>query len=40
VPGYDLYQAARNPNATGWGYAIGIAGILPGTGKGGGLWMI
>jgi RHS repeat-associated protein len=37
VPGYDLYQAARNPNATGWDYAIGIAGILPGAGKGGGL---
>jgi hypothetical protein len=36
VPGYDLYQASQNPNATTFDYGIGILGIVPGFGKGSG----
>ena len=34
IPGYDLYSASQNPNASMLDYGIGILGILPGAGKG------
>lgn len=34
VPGYDLYSAINNPNATLLDYSIGVLGIIPGAGKG------
>ncbi|PZA14240.1 RHS repeat-associated core domain-containing protein, partial [Parazoarcus communis] len=37
VPGYDLYSAYQNPNASMLDYGIGVLGILPGMGKGAGL---
>ena len=37
VPGYDLYQAASNPNASTLDYAVGVLGIVPGVGKEAGL---
>lgn len=33
IPGYDLARATNNPDATGWDYAIGAAGLTPGAGK-------
>ncbi|MBV1881333.1 MAG: hypothetical protein KUG82_06850 [Pseudomonadales bacterium] len=32
-PGYDLYQAATNPNSTGFDISLGIAAVFPGGGK-------
>ena len=37
IPGYDLYMASQNPNATMLDYGVGVLGILPGMGKGAGL---
>jgi len=37
IPGYDLYSASQNPNATMLDYGVGVLGILPGMGKGAGL---
>ena len=37
IPGYDLYSASQNPNASMLDYGIGILGILPGAGKGAGI---
>ena len=37
VPGYDLYSAYQNPNASMLDYGIGVLGIIPGMGKGAGL---
>lgn len=37
IPGYDLYQATQNRNASMVDYAVGILGIAPGLGKGAGL---
>ncbi|WP_287399889.1 RHS repeat-associated core domain-containing protein [Nitrosomonas sp. H1_AOB3] len=34
IPGYDLYMASQNPNATMLDYGVGVLGILPGAGKG------
>ena len=33
IPGYDLYQAFQNPDATGFDYLIGVLGVAPGLGK-------
>ena len=37
IPGYDLYSASQNPNATMLDYGVGVLGILPGMGKGAGI---
>ena len=37
VPGYDLYSAYQNPNASMLDYGIGVLGVIPGMGKGAGL---
>ncbi len=37
APGYDLYTAIRNPDASLLDYGVGILGIFPGLGKGAGL---
>ena len=37
VPGYDFYSAISTPNSTLLDNAIGVAGTIPGAGKGGGL---
>lgn len=37
VPGYDLYQATNDPNASVLDYGIGMLGVVPGLGKGSGL---
>ena len=37
IPGYDLYQASKNPNASALDYAVGVLGVVPGVGKEAGL---
>ena len=34
IPGYDLYRAATNPNASALDWTAGVLGVLPGLGKG------